>query len=111
MIGGMKSIVDISAWDIVVTKDGGIVVILPPTPRPRCIVVAADAIYLGTAAATMRLVRSAHLAAIVSSARSAVIAEADDLIRRETLVEIRTTSLAFGPIGEDNDRTTRRIAA
>lgn len=107
----MSAIIDVFSWDLIEAADGGVVVIIPPSPSPRCLLIAADALYVGTAAATLRLVGSARLRAIVARARLAIVAEADDMIRRETLVPIRNTSKAFGPVGSEYETGTARVAA
>lgn len=107
----MRTIVDINSWDMVETQDGIIIVILPPSPKPRCALIALDAIYIGTNAATLRLVSSEQTREIVEKAKALIVAEADDMIRRETLVPIRITNIAFGPIGEENERNNERVAA
>lgn len=107
----MDTVIEITNWDMISTPEGGVVVILPPIPLPRCILVAADAIYIGTTAATIRLLRSKHLSGIVGSAVHVVIAEADDMIRRETAVDLHITHRDFAAPGGDNDSSDGRIAA
>lgn len=108
---GMDTVIEIAAWDMISTAERGLVVILPPIPRPRCILVAHDAIYIGTSAATVRLLRSEHLSGVVATARHVIVAESDDMIRRETLVVMRITHMDLSKEGSRHEHEDGRVAA
>ena len=87
----MPSIIDIASWDAIRNTQGDVVLTVPPIPRPRIVLVAADAVYVVTDGSPVKLIESASILTLVSAARSVVIAEADERISRETLVSVATT--------------------
>lgn len=82
----MPSVIEISSWDVIQTKSGHVVVILPPIPQPRGILIAADGVYVVTMGHPVRLHSSFHMRGVVGKALLVVVAEAHECIVRETLV-------------------------
>jgi hypothetical protein len=87
----MLRIIDNTSWDAIENTEGDVVLTIPPSPRPRLVLVAADAVYVVTDGLPIRLVGSATILSVVSGARTVVIAEADERIHRETLVAVAET--------------------
>ena len=87
----MPPITDISSWDAIRNTQGDVVLTIPPVPRPRMVLVAADAVYILTDGLPLRLSDSDGVIGIVVGARTLVIAEADERISRETLVPVART--------------------
>lgn len=87
----MPTIIDISCWDAIENTEGDVVLTIPPSPRPRTLLVAGDAVYIITDSLPIRLTGSKSILDLVAKARSVVIAEADERISRETLVAVAVT--------------------
>ena len=87
----MPQIMDISSWDVIRNTKGDVVITVPPMPRPVLVLVALDAVYILTTGAPVRLVSSQGVLDTVDSARTLIVAEADERIVRETLVATAAT--------------------
>lgn len=88
----MPSVIETSSWDAIESTIGDVVIILPPIPRPRIVLVAADAVYLMTDGLPIRLLGSEGVRRVVAAARTLVVSEAHEHIVRETLLQVATTN-------------------
>jgi len=84
----MPPILEIASWDAIETTKGDVVIVLPPIPRPRGVVVADDGVYVVTVASPIRLTSSMALRSVIMRGRMLVVAEAHEHIARETLVPV-----------------------
>jgi hypothetical protein len=92
---GMRPMIEINNWDAIRNTRGDVVIIVPPIPRPVLAIVALDAVYVLTSGLPVRLVGSLGILDTVDTARTLVIAEADERIVRETLVSVAATAYAM----------------
>ena len=91
----MISVECVSSWDLIETPARNITIVVFPGPRPVSVLAAADGLFIGTQDGPRYLVGSANLSTKVSGARSVVVAEADEAIVRETLVQVRVDDRSF----------------
>ena len=89
----MTSVIEILSWDMITTRSGDLVVIIPPIPQPRGILLARDAVYILTQGLPVRLVASVSVMAVVERSRTVVLGEAHEHIVRETLVPVARINL------------------
>ena len=84
----MPATIDIELWDVIETPSGIAVIVIPPAPRPHALTVEPHGCSILTAGATLRLVDSARCAKALGGALAVIVAEADEGVRRETVVDV-----------------------